>query len=163
MTIICRIKMSISALAVSLTLIATPSASAEEIFIDAITGSKWIGTCGQCVANGNSVVVSVEPQDVIVFRQKDTSTSHGVMARNAGEAAKIRKRGDAGDGAWIVEELGTGPTKIGGDNSMKFPKIEDGAQPVEMTRIRVRDNFTGALILMCNVHGPGMQITLKTK
>ena len=156
-----KMKVSIFTLAVGLNILSMSNASAGEIFVDATIGNKWAASCKRCVQDGNSVVISVEPQDVIVFRQMDTNTSHGVRPKNAGEDAKIRKRGDAENASQIVEEQGTGPTKIGSGDDMKFPKLVEGAAPVEMTKVKVKDNFTGSLNLWCNVHGPGMQITLK--
>ena len=154
-------KARIFTLAISFNVLFIPNASAGEIYVDAAVGSKWVASCDRCAQDGNSVVITIKPQDIIVFRQKDTSTSHGVRPKNQDEGAKIRKRGDAENASQIVEELGTGPTKIGSGADMKFPKIEDGAAPVEMTRVMVKDNFTGSLTLWCNVHGDGMQITLK--
>ena len=84
-------KARIFTLAISFNVLFIPNASAGEIYVDAAVGSKWVATCDRCAQDGNSVLITIKPQDIIVFRQKDTSTSHGVRPKNQDEGAKIKK------------------------------------------------------------------------
>ena len=42
-----KMRTPIFAMAVSLTLLLMPNASAEEIFVDAVIGSKWVASCNR--------------------------------------------------------------------------------------------------------------------
>ena len=135
---------------------------AEEILVDAVGFSKWEAECDRCTQvdgngepddEGQHVEISVEPGDIIVFRQAHF-IRHGIGEADMEDPAKIRKRGDDEKDTQIVVELGDGDTKFG--------KILPGVtgDPVEMTRIEVRDNFRGSLKLWCTQHKQGMTVTL---
>ncbi len=127
--------------------------SAEEIFVDAVgLGTKWEAECDRCTQNGNDVEISVEPGDVIVFRQSSFAP-HGIVEIDDANGKKIRKLGEQGD-SQIVVELGDGDTTKFGET---FPGTGDG---VEMTRIEVNDNFEGSLQLWCVLHTSSMTVTL---
>ena len=130
---------------------------ADTILVDAVGAVQWKAeNCSSCTQIENSVEIAVEPGDIIVFRQA-SFLEHGVKAANDNEAKKIQKREQDEDNAQIVVELGDGPTKIG--PGIKFPGAT--GDPVEMTRIEVKDNFEGSLVLWCTEHDESMTITLK--
>ena len=128
-------------------------ASAEEILINAGPGIKWVATCDRCEQQGPNVNISIEPNDIIVFRQNDPNSRHGITGVPA-ELAKIAKRGEADSANKIAVEL-EAKTMFGQED---FQKIEF---PVEITRIQIKDNFSGSLTLICNVHGFNMTVTLR--
>lgn len=136
---------------------------AEEILVDATGFSKWEAECDRCTqvdANGQPddagqhVEVSVEPGDIIVFRQAHF-IQHGIGETDTENPAKIRKLGDGENNTQIVVELGDGDSKFGAI----LPGVT--GDPVQMTRIEVKDNFEGSLMLWCTQHKQGMKVTLK--
>ena len=129
-------------------------ASTEEIRVDAGPGIKWVATCDRCTqVDDKHVKVSVKPGDVIVFRQNDRGSQHGLVGA-AAELEKIAKRGEADSADKIAVELAV-PRMFGLED---FQKI---GFPVEVTRIMIKDNFSGSLSLVCNVHGSNMKVTLE--
>lgn len=131
----------------------TTASSAEEILVNAGPGIQWVAFCDRCEEQGPNVNITVEPGDIIVFRQNDPGSRHGIVGVPA-ELAKITRREEVDNTDKIAVEL-EAPTMFGVED---FQKIEF---PVEITRIEIKDNYAGSLILICNVHGFNMTVTLE--
>lgn len=136
-------------------LLSATSSYAEEIKVFAGPGVEWSADCKRCEQQGSNVKISVEPEDEIIFLQRDPNSQHGVFAAPA-ELAKIALRGEDDSPAKIAIELAA-PSMIG---RMEFQKIP-AKLPVELTRIRIKENFSGSLTLLCNVHFTTMQVILE--
>ncbi|UFX12250.1 hypothetical protein [Sinorhizobium meliloti] len=130
--------------------------AAETIFVDAVENFTWKANCTRCTQvgeEGRNLEISVLPGDIIVFRQA-SDIDHGIMELLAADGEKIRNSGEDGNDTQIVEEL----TRVGpGKDLVPIPTNT----PVEMARIKVKDNFAGSLQLQCTVHFNNMTVTLK--
>ncbi|MDW9984273.1 hypothetical protein GOC06_26285 [Sinorhizobium meliloti] len=131
--------------------------AAETIFVDAVENFTWkANNCTRCTQvgeEGRSLEISVLPGDIIVFRQA-SDIDHGITHLLTADDEKIRNSGEDGNDTQIVEEL----TRVGpGKDLLPIPTTT----PVEMARIKVKDNFTGSLQLQCTAHFNVMTVTLK--